>query len=42
MTNTQRNEIYKVAYEKVKQDGKEEIIRHLILLSVDALFYLMI
>lgn len=42
MTNTQRNEIYKIAYEKVKQDGKEEIIRHLILLSVDALFYLMI
>lgn len=42
MTNTQKNEIYKAAYEKVKQDEKEEIIRHLILLSVDALFYLMI
>lgn len=42
MTNTQRNEIYKVAYEKVKQDRKEEIVRHIILLSVEALFYLMI
>lgn len=42
MTNTQRNEIYKVAYEKVKQDRKEEIIRHITLLSYDVLLYLMI
>ena len=25
MTNTQKNKIYKLAYEKVKQDKKEEI-----------------
>lgn len=42
MTNTQKNKIYKLAYEKVKRDKKEEIIRHLTLLSYDALFYLMI
>lgn len=42
MTNTQKNEIYKLAYKKVKQDKKEETIRHLTLLSYDALFYLMI
>lgn len=42
MTNTQKNKIYKLAYEKVKQDKKEEIIRHLTLLSYDVLFYLMI
>lgn len=42
MTNTQKNEIYKIAYEKVKQDRKEEIIRHITLLSYDVLLYLMI
>ena len=42
MTNTQKNKIYKLAYEKVKQDKKEEIIRHLTLLSYDVLLYLMI
>lgn len=40
--NFSSGECQKAAYEKVKQDRKEEIIRHLILLSVDALFYLMI
>ena len=42
MTNTQRNEIYKVAYEQVKQDRKEEIIRHIILLGVGATWFLII
>lgn len=42
MTNTQRNEIYKVAYEKVKQDRKEEIIRHMILLGFGATCFLII
>lgn len=41
MTNTQKNEIYKAAYEKVKQDRKEEIIRNITLLSIDAVFFLM-
>lgn len=42
MTNTQKTKIYKLAYEKVKQDEKEEIIRHITLLSYDVLLYLMI
>ena len=42
MTNTQKNEIYKLAYKQVKQGRKEEIIRNIILLSVDAMFFLMI
>lgn len=42
MTNTQKTKIYKLAYEKVKRDKKEEIIRHITLLSYDVLLYLMI
>lgn len=42
MTNTQKNKIYKLAYEKVKRDRKEEIIRHTFLLSVGIMFLLML
>lgn len=42
MTNTQKNKIYKLAYEKVKRDGKEEIIRHTFLLSAGIMFLLML
>ncbi len=42
MTNTQKNKIYKLAYEKVKRDRKEEIIRHIFLLSVGIMFLLML
>lgn len=42
MTNTQKNKIYKLAYEKVKRDEKEEIIRHIFLLSVGIMFLLML
>lgn len=42
MTNTQKNKIYKLAYEKVKRDEKEEIIRHTFLLSVGIMFLLML
>lgn len=42
MTNTQKNEIYKLAYEQVKQDRKEEIIRHIVLLGVGATWFLII
>lgn len=42
MTNTQKNEIFKLAYKQVKQGRKEEVIRNMILLSVDAMFFLMI
>lgn len=41
MTNAQKNKIYKLAYKQVKQDRKEEIIRNIILLSVDVMFFLM-
>ena len=34
--------IYKLAYEKVKRDRKEEIIRHIFLLSVGIMFLLML
>ena len=42
MTNTQKNKIYKLAYEKVKRDEKEETIRHIFLLSVGIMFLLML
>ena len=42
MTNTQKNKIYKLAYEKEKQDRKEEIVRHILLLSVGIMFLLML
>lgn len=42
MTNTQKNKIYKLAYEKVKRDRKEETIRHIFLLSVGIMFLLML
>lgn len=42
MTNTQKNKIYKLAYEKVKRDRKEEFIRHIFLLSVGIMFLLML
>ena len=42
MTNTQKNKIYKLAYEKVKRDEKEKIIRHAFLLSVGIMFLLML
>ena len=40
MTNTQKNKIYKLAYEKVKRDEKEEIIRHTFLLSAGIMFFI--
>lgn len=42
MTNTQKNKIYKIAYEKVKHDKKEENIRHAFLLSTGIFFLLML
>lgn len=42
MTNTQKNKIYKLAYEKVKRDRKEEIIRHIFIFSVGIMFLLML
>lgn len=42
MTNTQKNKIYKLAYEKVKRDRKEGTIRHIFLLSVGIMFLLML
>ena len=42
MTNTQKNKIYKIAYEKVKHDQKEENIRHAFLLSTGIFFLLML
>jgi hypothetical protein len=42
MTNTQKNKIYKLAYEKVKRNRKEGTIRHIFLLSVGIMFLLML
>lgn len=42
MTNTQKNKIYELAYEKVKQDRKEENTRNTFLLSVGIMFLLML
>ena len=42
MTNARKNKIYKLAYEKVKHDKKEENTRHTFLLSVGIMFLLML